>query len=70
MEMAWDGMEFREVFWPVPYLARAGRQRILMFPPDNSWSTVESDGVLVESADQVLPPYTHLLQSLESEVSQ
>ena len=41
-----------------------------MFPPDNSWSTVESDGVLVESADQVLPPYTHLLQSLESGVSQ
>ena len=63
--MEWNSMRFFGT-----YRTWAGRQRILMFPPDNSWSTVESDGVLVESADQVLPPYTHLLQSLESGVSQ
>ena len=58
--MEWNSVRF---LWHVRYLG-------WMFPPDNSWSTVESDGVLVESADQVLPPYTHLLQSLESGVSQ
>ena len=43
--MGWNGGFFGK------YRTWAGRQRILMFPPDNSWSTVESDRVLVESAD-------------------